>query len=148
MPGSKARSVWCRPARPAWLLAALLVALFGAGLPIASRALAQPARPGAAAAAPVTAGVQDGWVNSCDAGQAPDYHPPNSVPAVDSPYWAALSMNTVRFSPPWDISFYNPASPDGKVLAVEQACFNYWLRALAAKGVAPEIAFKPDYNYQ
>ena len=48
MPGSKARSVWCRPARPAWLLAALLVALFGAGLPvaIASRALAQPARPG------------------------------------------------------------------------------------------------------
>ena len=150
MPGSKARSVWCRPVRPAWLLAALLIALFGAGLPvaIASRALAQPARPGAAAAAPVTADVQDGWVNSCDAGQAPDYHPPNSVPAVDSPYWAALGMNTVRFSPPWDISFYNPASPDGKVLAVEQACFNYWLRALAAKGVAPEIAFKPDYNYQ
>ena len=147
---TKVRSVPHRPARLARRLAALLVALFVAGLPaaIASRALAQPGRPGAAAAAPVTAGVQDGWVNSCDAGQTPDYHPPNSVPAVDSPYWAALGMNTVRFSPPWDIAFYNPASPDGKVLAVEQACFNYWLQALAAKGVAPEIAFKPDYNYQ
>ena len=45
MPGSKARSVSRRPARLARLLAVLLVALSGAGLPvaIASRALAQPA---------------------------------------------------------------------------------------------------------
>src|ERR1700721_2417143 len=102
MPGTKLRSISRRSARS---LVVLLVALSGAGLPvaIASRALAQPARPGAAAAAPVTAGVQDGWVNSCDAGQTPDYHPPNSVPAVDSPYWAALGVKTVRFSPPWDI---------------------------------------------
>ncbi len=66
---------------------------------------------------------------------------------MDSPYWSALGMNTVRFSPPWDIASYNPATADGKALAVEQACFNYWLKALGAKGIAPEIAFKPDYNY-
>jgi hypothetical protein len=144
-----------RPVRPAGRLAALLLAALAvAGLPAATAAgaLAQPARPAAvpaaAAASPVTAGVQDGWINSCDSGPAPDYHPKNSVPAVDSQYWAALGMNTIRFSPPWDIASYNPATPDGKVLAVEQACFNYWLQALAAKGVTPEIAFKPDYNYQ
>ncbi len=122
--------------------------LLAAGVP---RALAQPvqaAQP-ARTATPVTisAGVQDGWINSCDSGSAPDYTPKNSVLAVDSPYWAALGMNTVRFSPPWDIAFYNPATADGKALAVEQACFSYWLKALGAKGVTPEIAFKPDYNY-
>jgi hypothetical protein len=117
----------------------------------APRALAQPVQGGQPArpAAPVTipVGVQDGWINSCDSGSAPDYTPKNSVPAVDSPYWAALGMNTVRFSPPWDIASYNPATPDGKALEVEQACFSYWLKALGAKGVTPEIAFKPDYNY-
>jgi hypothetical protein len=133
------------------LLAALAVA--GMLAATASRALAQPPRPGvaaagAAASGAVTAGVQDGWINSCDSGQTPNYHPKNSVPAVDSPYWAALGMNTVRFSPPWDIASYDPATQDGKVLAVEQSCFNYWLQALAAKDVTPEIAFKPDYNYQ
>ena len=137
------------------LLAALAVA--GMLAATASRALAQPARPGAAAApvaatgtatGAVTVGVQDGWINSCDSGQTPNYHPKNSVPAVDSPYWAALGINTVRFSPPWDIASYHPATQDGKVLAVEQACFNYWLQALAVKDVTPEIAFKPDYNYQ
>ncbi len=137
-----------RPAGPPGRLAVLLlVALAVAGLPAATAAGAL-AHPAAAVASPVTAGVQDGWINSCDSGPAPDYHPKNSVPAVDSPYWTALGMNTVRFSPPWDIASYNPATPDGKVLAVEQACFNYWLQALAAKGVTPEIAFKPDYNYQ
>lgn len=140
-----------RPTRPAGRLAALLLAgLVAAAMPAAPApsALAQPGGPGTAASTPVTVGVQDGWINSCDSGQAPDYHPGKSVPAVDSPYWAALGMNTVRFSPPWDIASYNQATPDGKVLAVEQACFNYWLQALAAKGVTPEIAFKPDYNYQ
>jgi hypothetical protein len=142
------------PARLAGLHAALLLAALaalavaGLSAAVAPRALAQPVRPGSAPAVAVTAGVQDGWINSCDSGRTPDYKPGNSAPAVDSPYWTALRMNTVRFSPPWDIASYDPATPDGKVLAVEQACFNYWLRALAAKGVTPEIAFKPDYNYQ
>lgn len=57
-------------------------------------------------------------------------------------------MGTVRYSPPWDIAYHDTTSPDGQVLAVEQACFEYWLRDLAAHGVTPEIAFKPDYNYQ
>ena len=135
------------------LLVAVLAALATAGLLATSapRALgqpvlaAQPARPAAPVTIPV--GVQDGWINSCDSGSAPDYTPENSVPAVDSPYWTALGMNTVRFSPSWDIASYNPATADGKALAVEQACFNYWLKALGAKGVTPEIAFKPDYNY-
>jgi hypothetical protein len=144
-----------RPARSRGrvLLVAVLAVLATAGLLATSapRALgqpvqaAQPARPAAPVTIPV--GVQDGWINSCDSGSAPDYTPKNSVPAVDSPYWAALGMNTVRFSPPWDIASYNPATADGKALAVEQACFNYWLKALGAKGVTPEIAFKPDYDY-
>jgi len=57
-------------------------------------------------------------------------------------------VTTVRFSPPWDIADHSTTSPAGKVLTVEQACFDYWLRDLAAHGVTPEIAFKPDYNYQ
>ena len=96
-----------RPAR--WrgrvILVAVLATLATAGLLVtsATRALgrpvqpAQPARPAAAVTIPV--GVQDGWINNCDSGSAPDYTPKNSVPAVDSPYWAALGMNTVRFSP-------------------------------------------------
>ena len=113
----------------------------------ASRAQAQPAQPASpAAAVTIPAGVQDGWINSCDSGPAPDYTPKNAVPAVDSPYWAALGMTTVRFSPPWDIASAHAATTDGQALAVEQACFNYWLKALGAKGVTPEIAFKPDYN--
>ena len=82
-----------RPAR--WrgrvILVAVLAALAAAGLLATSvpRALAQPvqaaqpARPGAPVTIPV--GVQDGWINSCDSGSAPDYTPKNSVPAVDSP---------------------------------------------------------------
>jgi hypothetical protein len=142
-----------RLARWRGLLVAVLAALATAGLLATSapRALAQPvqvaqpARPAAPVTIPV--GVQDGWINGCDSASAPDYTPKKSVPAVDSPYWAALGMNTVRFSPVWDIASYHPATADGKALAVEQACFNYWLKALGAKGATPEIAFKPDYNY-
>jgi hypothetical protein len=94
-------------------------------------------------------GVQDGWINSCDAGSAPSLpHPGSAVPADQSPYWSRLGVTTVRFSPPWDIADHSTTSPAGKVLTVEQACFDYWLRDLAAHGVTPEIAFKPDYNYQ
>jgi hypothetical protein len=100
------------------------------------------------AGAPVV-GVQDGWINSCDAGSAPSLpHPGSAVPADQSPYWSRLGVTTVRFSPPWDIADHSTTSPAGKVLTVEQACFDYWLRDLAAHGVTPEIAFKPDYNYQ
>lgn len=126
-------------------LVAVLAALATAGVLAvgAPPAVAQPAR-----AASTTVGVQDGWVNSCDSGPAPNYTPKNSKPAVDTgSAWSRLGMNTVRFSPPWDIAAYNPATADGKALAVEQACFNYWLKALGDNGVAPEIAFKPDYNY-
>ncbi|MBV9796006.1 MAG: hypothetical protein JO016_18930 [Actinobacteria bacterium] len=124
------------------------VGVLAAGAPSALAQSAQPAqasRPAAPATIPV--GVQDGWINNCDSGAAPDYSAKGSVPAPDSPYWAALGMNTVRYSPPWDIASPHPATADGQVLAVEQACFGYWLKALGAKGVTPEIAFKPDYNY-
>jgi hypothetical protein len=135
------------------LLAPVLATLAIAGVMATSAppALAQPGQPAQPPrrADPVTipVGVQDGWINSCDSGPTPDYTPKGSVPAVDSPYWAALGTNTVRFSPPWDIASTHAATADGKALAVEQACFNYWLKALGAKGVTPEIAFKPDYNY-
>jgi hypothetical protein len=127
------------------LLSALLAALIGGGILAAS---AQQALAAPAAAAPVV-GVQDGWINSCDTGSAPRLpHRGSPVPAVDSPYWSRLGMRTVRFSPPWDIAYHDTTSPAGQVLAVEQACFDYWLHDLAAHGVTPEIAFKPDYNYQ
>lgn len=130
------------------LLSGLLAALIGGGILAASpqQALAAPAR--SSAATPVV-GVQDGWINSCAVGSAPRLpHPGSPVPAVESPYWSRLGMGTVRYSPPWDIAYHDTTSPDGQVLAVEQACFEYWLRDLAAHGVTPEIAFKPDYNYQ
>jgi hypothetical protein len=130
------------------LVTGFLAALIGAGALAAAsqQALAAPARAGTAVLA---VGVQDGWINSCDAGSTPRLPKPGSpVPADDSPYWSALGMSTVRYSPPWDIAYHDTTSPDGKVLTVEQACFDYWLRDLAAHGVTPEIAFKPDYNDQ
>jgi hypothetical protein len=130
------------------LLSVLLAALIGGGILAASpqQAFAAPAQSGAAG--PVV-GVQDGWINSCDAGSAPRLeHRGSPVPADQSPYWSRLGVGTVRYSPPWDIAYHDTTSPAGKVLAVEQACLEYWLRDLAAHGVTPEIAFKPDYNYQ
>ena len=126
----------------------LLAAMIGGGILAASPPQALAIAAPLATAAPLVVGVQDGWINSCDAGSAPQLPHGNSVPADDSPYWAALGMGTVRYSPPWDIAYHDTTSPDGKVLAVQQACFDYWLRDLAAHGVTPEIAFKPDYNYQ
>jgi hypothetical protein len=115
-------------------------------------AQAQPMRLAAAMAAagrsaPVPdVGVQDSWVNRCDKGSTPDYTPKGadpSVPAVDSRYWPALHMNTVRFSPQWDVAYHAP----GSRLQVVQDCFDYWLGRLAAHHVEPEIAFKPDQSY-
>jgi hypothetical protein len=127
------------------VVSGLIAAMIGGGI----LAVSPPQAIAAPAASPPVAGVQDGWINSCDAGSAPSLpHPGSAVPADQSPYWSGLGMSTVRFSPPWDIAYHNTTSPAGKVLAVEQACFDYWLRDLAAHGVTPEIAFKPDYNDQ
>src|SRR5581483_8928703 len=104
-----------------------LAALIGGGIMAASppSALAAPAPPG------LVVGVQDGWINSCDGGPAPNLpHPGSPVPAVDSPYWSRLGMATVRYSPPWDIAYHDTTSPRGRVLTVEQACFDFWLRDL------------------
>ena len=119
-------SPWLAAAACVTTLATLMA--FRTGLP---QAQAQPIRLAAAAAeagsAPATGvGVQDSWVNRCDKGSTPDYTPTGadpSVPAVDSPYWSALDMNTVRFSPPWDIAYHAA----GSHLQVVQDCFDYWL---------------------
>lgn len=112
----------------------------------------------AESATPPVGGVQDSWMNSCDSdpyqallpGQADKAHgyADEAVPAVDSPYWAALDMNTVRFSPTWDIAYPRLTGKDATAVSIERTCFNYWLGRLAAKGVSAEIAFKPDYCYQ
>lgn len=113
-------------------------------------AQAQPITPAAAASAPAPiVGVQDSWVNSCDKGSTPDYAPEGAdpaAPAVDSSYWQAVDVNTVRFSPPWDIASPVPGSTTN--LQVVQDCFTYWLGQLAAHHVQAEIAFKPDTGYQ
>ncbi|MGD0607193.1 MAG: hypothetical protein ABSA53_26875 [Streptosporangiaceae bacterium] len=140
-----------RPWRAVAAAATAVAALAAAGTG-AAQAQAQPAGPAAvAAAAPGSAsgtvvGVQDSWINSCDTGSTPDYNPASAdpaVPAVDSAYWAGLHMNTVRFSPPWDIAYHSADSH----LQVVQDCFTYWLTQLAAHDVTAEIAFKPDYGY-
>ncbi len=136
---------WLAATACAIMLATLVT--FRTSLP---EAQAQPITRAAAAAtgsAPVPdVGVQDSWINSCDTGSTPNYAPKGadpSVPAVDSPYWQALDMNTVRFSPPWDIAYHTP----GSHLQVVQECFDYWLGQLAAHHVQPDIAFKPDSGY-
>jgi hypothetical protein len=119
--------------------------MFGAGLP---QSPAQASTQTATASAPVpVVGVQDSWINSCDGkekAKTPNYAPNRAVPAVTSAYWQALGMNTVRFSPEWDIALPHAV---GSRLWVVRQCFNYWLSQLAAHGVTPEIAFKPDTSY-
>lgn len=125
-----------------------------AALPVS---VAPAAMNAANSTAPPVAGVQDSWINSCDddpymallPGQVDNVHKyaDNSVPAVDSPYWAALDMDTVRFSPTWDIAYQGLTGKDATAVSIERTCFNYWLGQLAAKGVSAEIAFKPDYCY-
>lgn len=74
----------------------------------------------AVAAATPTLGIHDGSINVCDhrelrtglpakkgaAGGSqrsqPDYAGVRT--AMDSPYWAALNVRTIRFSPPWDVA--------------------------------------------
>lgn len=138
--------LWLAATASATTLATLVT--FQAATPAAQ---AQPITPAVAAATyapfPVV-GVQDSWINSCDKGSTPNYHPRGSdpaVPAVDSPNWQALGMNTVRFSPPWDIAYHVPGSTK---LRVVQDCFTYWLGQLAAHHVQAEIAFKPDTGYK
>ena len=133
---------------------------------LAADAVSINAAMAAGSSAPV-AGVQDSWINNCDndpyeallPGQVDPAHKhkirnklvpyaDNSVPAVDSPYWAALKIGTVRFSPTWDIALSGLAGKDAAAVSIERTCFNYWLGRLAAKGVHAEIAFKPDYCYQ
>jgi len=107
---------------------------------------------------PPVAGVQDSWINNCDSdpyqallpGQVDNAHghADNSVPAVDSRYWAALGMHTVRFSPTWDIAYRGVSGNDATAVSIERTCFNYWLGRLAAKHVSAEIAFKPDYCFK
>src|SRR5260370_26422382 len=101
---------WLAATACAIMLATLVT--FRTSLP---EAQAQPITRAPAAAtgsAPVPdVGVQDSWINSCDTGSTPNYAPKGadpSVPAVDSPYWPALDMNTVRFSPPGDIAYHTP----------------------------------------
>jgi hypothetical protein len=99
---------------------------------------------GPSSTANLVVGVQDSWINDCDTGSTPRLpHRGSATPAVDSPGWNGLDVGTVRYSPAWDIAYHDVMSPDGKALAVEQACFDYWLRDLAAHDVAPEIASSP-----
>jgi hypothetical protein len=124
-------------------LASLVIS--GAGMP---QTPVQASTQTATVSAPVpVVGVQDGWINSCDGkekAKTPNYTPNGAVPAVSSAYWQPLGMNTVRFSPEWDIALPHAV---GSRLWVVRQCFNYWLSQLAAHGVTPEIAFKPDTSY-
>jgi hypothetical protein len=137
-----------RPWQAAAACAVTLVSLatVGAGIPPSP---AQASTRTAAASEPVpVVGVQDSWINSCDQGATPNFNPKGrdpAVPAVDGRRWPALGMNTVRFSPAWDI-----AMPVVNVqhMAVVRACFGHWLQQLAIHHVKPEIAFKPDTGYK
>jgi hypothetical protein len=143
---------WNRRRRRPWQAAAagavtlVSLAAFGAGMPQSS---AQASTQAATVSAPVpVVGVQDSWINSCDKGGTPNFNPQGqdpAVPAVDGRRWRALGMNTVRFSPAWDI-----AMPVVNVqhMAVVRACFGHWLQQLAIHHVQPEIAFKPDTGYK
>jgi hypothetical protein len=135
---------WLAAAACATTIAALSTSLPGGQ----SRPITLAAVDTAARSAPIPiVGVQDSWVNSCDKGKTPNYSPKKAdplVPAVDSSYWPAVAMNTVRFSPEWDIAYHSSASH----LQVVQDCFDYWLGQLAAHHVQPEIAFKPDTGYK
>jgi hypothetical protein len=137
-----------RPWQAAAVCAMTLVslAMFGAGIPQSS---AQASTRTAAASAPVpVVGVQDSWINSCDKGGAPNFNPKGkdpAVPAVDGRRWRALGMDTVRFSPPWDIAM---PVVNVKHMTVVRACFQHWLQQLAKHHVTPEIAFKPDTGYK
>jgi hypothetical protein len=123
-------------------------AMLSTGIPRSpARASVQAATASESAPVPVV-GVQDSWINSCDKGSTPNFNPKGSdpaVPAVDGRRWPALGMNTVRFSPPWDIAM--PVVNAGH-MAVVQACFGHWLQQLAGKHVTAEIAFKPDTGYK
>lgn len=125
----------------------------------------------AVAAATPTLGIHDGSINVCDhrelrtglpakkgaAGGSqrsqPDYAGVRT--AMDSPYWAALNVRTIRFSPPWDVAdpslvHSGHSSAEAKArgaLRVEQACLSFWLHIAAVHNITPQIAFKPDYNY-
>lgn len=136
-----------------WLVAAACIAALAILVTSRPGVPADQARPvalaavAAAASAPVPdVGVQDSWVNKCAKGNKPNFHPQHvdpTVPAVDSTSWRALKMNTVRFSPEWDIADHAP----GSHVQVVQDCFDYWLGQLAAHHVQPEIAFKPDTSH-
>lgn len=147
------RNLWPGGVRPGrllpWLAATAAVAALAAFVTIGTGPATTTAQPVALAAgaatgsASVPVGVQDSWVNACAHGSKPDFHPDNrdpSIPSVDSPHWQALGMNTVRFSPEWDIADHAP----GSHVQVVQDCFDFWLGRLAAHHVQPEIAFKPD----
>lgn len=136
-----------------WMVVAACVAALailvtsGAGVPAGKAQPVALAAVAAAGSAPVPdVGVQDSWVNKCAKGNKPNFDPKRvdpTVPAVDSPSWRALKMNTIRFSPEWDIADHAP----GSHVQVVQDCFDYWLGQLAAHHVQPEIAFKPDTSH-
>jgi len=144
------------------------VALTMAGLLLG----AAPAPSAAASSGTPTLGIQDGSINVCDGTEArtgplprgtraakgskqsqPDY--PGVQTTMDSPYWAALNVHTIRFSPPWDVADpslvhrgkSSTAANARGVLRVEQACLSFWLHIAAIHNITPQIAFKPDYNY-
>jgi hypothetical protein len=145
-------SVWNQAIRPlVGAAAGLGVLSLAMALPTPAMASTAPMPAPQAAAPPVVVGVQDSAINGCDAGGAATSNP-NYARAASSmvdPNWNGLHVNTARFSPPWDIAFHHDGDVRAdRALAVAQACFNYWLAVAAAHHVQPQIAFKPDANFE
>jgi len=128
-------------------------------------------------------GMQDGWISrggppgssvhgqGCDSNEentdavpvpAPVFQATIPTAVDDGATWTNLKVHYERITVPWDIAYHHdhpltvagqPFDPN-QVLAVEQACLNYWLADIEAFNqahpallVQPEVQFQPDYNH-
>jgi hypothetical protein len=147
-------SVWNRAIRPL-VGAAVGLGVLSLAMALPAPAMASsapaPAAQAPAPAPPVVVGVQDSAINGCDASGSATSNPDfaRAASSMVDPNWNGLHVNTARFNQSWDIAFHHDGDVRAdRALAVAQACFNYWLAVAAAHHVQPQIAFKPDANFE
>jgi hypothetical protein len=103
---------------------------------------------------PITLGIHDGAIDGCDKNGTQTTPPTTrelaaAVSSFNSPYWRALNVHTVRFSPPWDIAYHHDTTVKANAeLATIQDCFDAWLAGAKNAGATVETAFKPDPNFK